>query len=162
VNFLIPSTVATGPVTVTVTSGDGTMSSARATLTPLAPALYTLNASNLGAAYVDCVVGNTQTIENPFQVSGGVLVAQPVNLSACDQNILLLYGTGLDKAQAANVQVMLGNTAGTVLYAGPQGTWPGLDQINVLIPKSIEGAGNVSVVLSVAGMTANTVNCTIQ
>ena len=162
VNFLIPSTVATGPVTVTVTSGDGTMSSARATLTPLAPALYTLNASNLAAAYVDCVAGNTQTLENPFQVSGGVLVAQAVNLSACGQNILLLYGTGLDKAQAANVQVMFGNTAGTVLYTGPQGTWPGLDQINVLIPKSLEGAGNISVVLSVAGMTANTVNFTIQ
>ena len=162
VNFLIPATVAAGPVTVTVTSGDGTMSSSRATLTSLAPALYTLNASNLAAAYVDCVAGNTQTIENPFQVSGGALVAQPVNLSACDQNILLLYGTGLDKARAADVQVMFGNTAGTVQYVGPQGTWPGLDQVNVLIPKSLEGAGNVSVVLSVAGMTANTVNFTIQ
>jgi len=162
VNFLIPSTVSTGPVTVTVTSGDGTMSSARATLTRVAPALYTLNASNLAAAYVDCVVGAAQTIESPFQVSGGALVAQPVNLASCDQNVLPLYGTGLDKAQAASVQVMFGNTAGTVQYVGPQGTWPGLDQINVLVPKSLEGAGNVSVVLSVAGMTANTVNFTIQ
>ena len=85
-----------------------------------------------------------------------------MNLSACDQNILLLYGTGLDKAQAVNSQVLFGNTTGTVQYVGPQGTWPGLDQINVLIPKSLEGAGNVSVVLSVAGMTANTVNFTIQ
>lgn len=162
VNFLIPSTLETGPVTVTVTSGDGAMSSARATLTPLAPALYTLNSSNLAAAYIDCVVGNTQTLEDPFQVSGGALVAQPVNLSACDQNILLLYGTGLDNAQAADAQVMFGNTAGTVLYVGPQGTWPGLDQINVLIPKSLDGAGNISVVLSVAGMTANKVNFAIQ
>jgi uncharacterized protein (TIGR03437 family) len=162
INFLIPSTVAIGPVTVTVTSSDGTMSSAQATLTPLAPALYTLNGANLAAAYVDCVTGNTQTLVNPFQESGGATIAQPVNLAACDENILLLYGTGLDQAQTAGVQVMFGSTAGTVLYAGPQGTWPGLDQINVVIPKSLEGSGNVSVVLSDAGMTANTVNITIQ
>jgi uncharacterized protein (TIGR03437 family) len=99
---------------------------------------------------------------NPFQVSGGSIIAQPVNLAACDENILLLYGTGLDQAQKADVQVMFGNTAGTVMYVGPQATWPGLDQINVVIPKSLEGAGNVSVVLSDAGMTANTVNITIQ
>jgi uncharacterized protein (TIGR03437 family) len=162
INFLIPSTVATGPVTATVTSGDGTMSSAVAMLTPLAPTIYILNAANLAAAYVDCVTGSTQTLQNPFQVSGRGLVAQPVNLASCDESILLLYGTGLDAAQASAVQVMFGSTPGTVLYSGPQGTWPGLDQINVVIPKSLAGAGNVAVALSAGGIAANIVNITIQ
>lgn len=162
INFLIPSTVAVGPLTVTVTSGDGTVASAEAQVTAMAPAIYTLNAANLAAAYVDCVTGSTQTLENPFQLSGGALVAQPVNLGSCDESILLLFGTGMDTAQASGVQVIFGGTPGMVLWAGPQGTWPGLDQINVVIPKSLTGAGNVAVALSAGGIAANIVNITIQ
>ena len=39
-------------------------------------------------------------------------------------------------------------------YAGTQGTNPGLDQINVTIPQSLAGMGNVPVLLSVGGMTS--------
>jgi uncharacterized protein (TIGR03437 family) len=42
----------------------------------------------------------------------------------------------------------------TVDYAGTQGTNPGLDQINVTIPQSLAGTGNVPVLLSVGGMTS--------
>jgi uncharacterized protein (TIGR03437 family) len=162
INFLIPATVATGPATVTVTSGAGTISSSRTALVPLAPAVYTLNASNLAAAYVDCVTGSTQTLTNPFQVSGSALIAQSIDLTACDESVLLLFGTGFDRARTADVTVMFDNTPGSVLYAGPQGTWPGLDQVNVAIPKSLAGAGNVAVVLSAGGIAANVVNLSIR
>ena len=44
------------------------------------------------------------------------------------------------------------------IYAGPQGTWAGLDQYNVAIPRSLAGKGKVSVSLSVNGKTSNAVN----
>jgi uncharacterized protein (TIGR03437 family) len=187
VNFEIPDSVATGAATVTVTASDGTTkpcvvppagcrcatvtvtasdgttTTGQVTLTPMAPSLFTLNSANLAAAYATCVSSSgAQTSETPFQLVNGALTAQALNLGACSQTVLELYGTGLDKATAAGVQVTIGGLASTVLYAGPGGGFPGLDQVNVLIPMSLIGAGSVKVALTAGGMTANTVNITVQ
>jgi len=163
VNFQIPSTAALGRATVTLTSGDGTQSSGQATLTSLAPALFTLNSSNLAAAYAECISsGGTETTEDPFQVVNGAIVAQPLNLSACAKTVLQLYATGLDKGTAAAVQATIGNATATVQSAGPGGMWPGLDQVDVVIPLSLAGAGSVPVVITAGGLSSNTVNVTIQ
>jgi uncharacterized protein (TIGR03437 family) len=163
VNFQIPDSVAMGPATVKVTSGDGTVSPAQVTLSSYAPALFTLNTGNLAAAVAICVSSSgSQTPEYPYQEVNGALVAQPLNLGACAQTVLVLFGTGLDKATTAGTQVTIGGVASNVLYAGPQGTWPGLNQINVTIPQSLAGKGSVPVVLGAGGGTSNTVNVTIQ
>jgi uncharacterized protein (TIGR03437 family) len=163
VNFQVPSTAALGSAAVTVTSGDGTQSSGQATLTSLAPALFTLNSSNLAAAYAECISSTgTETTEDPFQVVNGAIVAQPLNLSACAKTVLELYATGLDKATAANIQATIGNTTATVQSAGPGGMWPGLDQVDVVIPLSLAGAGSVPVVITAGGVSSNTVNVRIQ
>jgi len=44
-----------------------------------------------------------------------------------------------------------------VQYAGPQGGYAGLDQVNIRVPRSLAGRGNVDVVLTVDGKTANAV-----
>jgi uncharacterized protein (TIGR03437 family) len=49
-----------------------------------------------------------------------------------------------------------------VLFAGPGGGVPGLDQVNVAIPKSLAGAGNVTVQVTASGIAANPVQITIQ
>ena len=163
VNFQIPDGVATGAATITVAASGGASYSARVNLTAFAPALFTLNPANLAAAGIDCVSSSgAQTPGNVYQVVNGAVVPLPVNLAACAETVLELYGTGLDQATASGVQVTIGGAAGSVLYAGPQGAWPGLDQINVVIPASLAGSGNVPVVLTTAGMTSNTVNLTFQ
>ena len=163
VNFQIPDTVPAGPVTMAVTSGDGTVSTAQATLTKYAPALFTLNASNLAAAVAICVSSSgAQTAEYPYQVVSGAIVALPLNLGACAQTVLELYGTGIDAATASNTQVSMNGVSAPVLFAGPQQTYPGLDQINITIPKSLAGTGSVSIVMTVAGTASNTVNITVQ
>ena len=48
-----------------------------------------------------------------------------------------------------------------VLYAGPQSQFVGLDQVNVLLGRSLIGRGQVNVVLTVDGKVANTVTITI-
>jgi uncharacterized protein (TIGR03437 family) len=93
--------------------------------------------------------------------SGGALVANPVSLgSPSDKAYLFLFGTGFDKAGTATVSV--GGSSLSVAYAGPQGTYVGLDQANILLPNSLAGAGNVTVTLTVSGLAANAVNITIQ
>jgi uncharacterized protein (TIGR03437 family) len=163
VNFLIPDSVALGPAIVTVTSGTQAAATGHITVTALAPALFTLNSSNLAAAYAECISsGGTETTEYPFQVVNSAIVAQPLNLSACAKTVLQLYATGLDKATAATVQATIGTTTATVQSAGPEGIWPGLDEVDVLIPASLVGAGNVPVVITAGGLSSNTVNVTIQ
>ncbi len=57
---------------------------------------------------------------------------------------------------------MIGGGEAPVNYAGPQGGFVGLDQINVLIPRSLAGRGVVDVVLTVDGIPADTVQIVIQ
>jgi uncharacterized protein (TIGR03437 family) len=49
-----------------------------------------------------------------------------------------------------------------VLYAGPQGSVPGLDQVNVQIPSSLAGSGNANIQLTAGGVAANPVQVTLQ
>jgi uncharacterized protein (TIGR03437 family) len=49
-----------------------------------------------------------------------------------------------------------------VLFAGPQGGFEGVDQTNIRIPRSLAGRGNVDLLLSVDGKSANTVSLNIK
>jgi uncharacterized protein (TIGR03437 family) len=43
-----------------------------------------------------------------------------------------------------------------------QTQYPGLDQINLYVPRSLAGAGEVPVVLTVDGVTANVVTVNVR
>ena len=47
-------------------------------------------------------------------------------------------------------------------FAGAQGEFAGLDQINLQIPTSLRGRGDVSVILTVDGLTTNTVSINVR
>ncbi len=49
-----------------------------------------------------------------------------------------------------------------MIYAGLQGDFFGLDQVNVRIPRSLIGRGEVDIVLTVDGKVANTVKVWIK
>jgi uncharacterized protein (TIGR03437 family) len=49
-----------------------------------------------------------------------------------------------------------------VLFAGPQSNFDGLDQVNLTLPVSLSGSGEVNIVLTVDGQTANVVTIDIQ
>jgi uncharacterized protein (TIGR03437 family) len=55
------------------------------------------------------------------------------------------------------VTCRIGSTTLPVSFAGPQGVYVGLDQVNILLPKSLRGTGNANVAITVDGQAANTV-----
>ncbi len=118
---------------------------------PIAPSLYILNSSGLAAAYV------VQVSSSGLQTA--LPVSMPINLSS-GQVYLILYGTGI-RGAGSNVSVTIGGINAPVAYAGPAGSTPGLDQVNVLIPAQLAGAGTVNVVLSAAKIDANMVKITL-
>jgi uncharacterized protein (TIGR03437 family) len=61
-----------------------------------------------------------------------------------------------------NVSVTIGGAVAKVLFAGAQSEYAGLDQLNVVVPRSLVGAGEVPIVLTVDGQTANAVTVSLK
>jgi uncharacterized protein (TIGR03437 family) len=84
---------------------------------------------------------------------------------------LVLFTTGLRNAPVANpndgngmaeaVNATIQNTAATVSWAGPAPVFSGLDQVNLIIPPELAGAGTVGIKLNVGGRTSNIVTIKI-
>jgi uncharacterized protein (TIGR03437 family) len=76
---------------------------------------------------------------------------------------LILYGTGIrNRSLLASVTANIGGTNVPVLYAGVQPSFDGLDQVNLTLPLSLSGSGEINIVLTVDGQTANVVTINIQ
>jgi uncharacterized protein (TIGR03437 family) len=62
--------------------------------------------------------------------------------------------------------IAVDSTASNIIYAdggqAAQGSFAGLDQVNVLLPRSLAGSGTVSLVLTASGQFTNAVNISIQ
>ncbi len=164
INFLVPASVAPGPATVTITTGDGHVFAVNTEVAAVAPGIFTLNSAGLVAADAVLVSGDTQTPEKVFTTTeSGAIVANPVILGGpSDEAILEIFGTGLQAAGKAGVQVTIGGLNAPVHYVGPGGGFAGLDQINVQIPAALAGKGNVVIQVTVNGVSANPTNMTIQ
>ncbi len=107
-----------------------------------------------------------QTSQVVFQcgLAAGSCVSTPVDLGADDDRVyLLLFGVGLrGRSSLAAVTARIGGVDAVVEYAGPQPTYEGLDQINVRLPRSLAGRGEVEIALTADGITANTVTVNIR
>jgi uncharacterized protein (TIGR03437 family) len=106
----------------------------------------------------------TQTVQLPYELVNGFLRALPVDMgSAGDVVVLVLYGTGLrGRTDLNQVTATIGGVAAPVAFAGAQGQFPGLDQINLTIPRSLAGRGMVDVVVTVQGQATNIGRISIQ
>jgi uncharacterized protein (TIGR03437 family) len=60
------------------------------------------------------------------------------------------------------VSVTVAGSAVPVLYAGGSGIYDDLESVSVLLPSQLRGAGVADIVLSVNGITSNTVRILIQ
>jgi uncharacterized protein (TIGR03437 family) len=160
VNFRLPEGLAVGFGTVTISAG-GQTSNSGIQVIPSYPHISILNGDALAAAYVQRIRNGQVSVEQAVQLSGNDYVAAPIDLGAEGDDVyLILFGSGL--GNATGVTTTIGGADATVLYAGPQGTYPGLDQYNVRIPRSLAGKGRVEVVISAAGRRSNSVFVSIR
>jgi uncharacterized protein (TIGR03437 family) len=154
----MPATVATGVGRVTISAG-GTSVSGTVNIVSTYPGLFRASANGLAAAQTVTVNGSSQVIAAASSVnSAGQAVATPINVSS-GQVYLVLYGTGIG---TATVTAKIGGVNATVTYSGTQGQYPGLDQVNLLLPSSLAGSGQVNVVVTATGKPSNPVFVVIQ
>lgn len=169
INYQIPPGTAAGQALVTITSGDGAISTGLAQIATVAPSLFTANASGQGvpAATLLRVRPNGQLAYEPvavFDSAQNKFVPRPLTLGpASEQDFLILFGTGVrNHSPLANIIATLGGESASVLYAGPQGDFVGLDQINVALPRSLAGRGELDLQLAVDQQSTNAVRIRIE
>jgi uncharacterized protein (TIGR03437 family) len=127
---------------------------------PVLPQLFA-NPLGIGPAAVVVRLRDGVRTEEPVagyvDDCGPVLSLLPIDLGPeADQVFLTLYGTGLrNRSSLANVSVKIGGIEAPVQYAGPQGEYAGMDQVNVRLPRSLAGHSQARVDLTVDGQVAN-------
>jgi uncharacterized protein (TIGR03437 family) len=169
VNYQIPSGTAAGLATITVTSGNGTQSVGVKQINTVAPGLFSLDSSGggLAAAFALRLRGDgSQSYESVarYDAAQGKFVAVPIELGAeTDKVFLILYGTGLrSRSSLSAVSVKIGGSEAQLEFAGAHCCLAGLDQINLLLQRSLIGRGEVEIALNADGLAANTVGVTIK
>jgi uncharacterized protein (TIGR03437 family) len=167
-SILIPSGVAQGPGSLSVANGNRPPVTTPVTIGKVAPGLFTSNVTGQGVAAAQAIRvhadGRQDAPQNVgiFDSRQNLWVPSPIDLgSSTDMVYLLLYGTGIRHASGTPSCTIGGKPAG-VVYAGAQGSFVGLDQVNVLLPATLRGAGTVNLTLMVDGVTANTVTIAVQ
>ena len=169
VNFLIPSDTSPGSAQVLLRHNNELTAAATITIAPLAPGLFSADATGKGlaAAQVLRVLSDGTQRYEPiarYDQASQQFVAVPIDLSnASEQVFLVLYGTGLrGRSALSNVATTVGGTACETLYAGAQGSLAGLDQVNVRLPRTLIGRGEVDVVFTAGGTAANAVRVNLK
>lgn len=162
VDYEVPAGTAPGVATVTI----GKNVSA-ALIAPVGPGLFAADGSGKGVAAALAVRASSDGKQVPvpvFRCGTSGCSSVPMDLGApSDILVVLLYGTGIrNRTSLANVVAQIGGVPAPVAYAGTQSQFPGLDQVNLYVPRSLAGTGEVPVVLTVDGITANVVTINIK
>lgn len=145
------------------------VSTSTATIKATAPGVYTATQDGLGAASA-----LTQRVKaNGTSVYGGTAAWDPATQSyqtlpidlgdGTELTVLLLFGTGIRGVGPNNVvTATVGAKAAQVTYAGVQGQYDGLDQINIKLPFSLAGNGLADVKVFVDGVPMKPVQMRIK
>lgn len=168
VNYLIPPGTPAGDAQVVITapmaSGDQIISRGTVRVAATAPAIFTANANGVGApaALTGRISGGQFVFDanlpfEPDPVTPGQVVPAPIDAGTAENPaFLVLFGTGLRDAPANSVSAIIGGLEVPVTpTVAPDFT--GLDQVNVPIPLSLKGRGNVNVAIVAAGVSSNPV-----
>lgn len=169
ITFLVPAGTSTGAATIQVLLNGSSVGQTTSTIEAVAPGVFSANASGEGvvaAAAIRVKADGTQTEVPVLQYNNTTnrFEAVPLDLGdATDQLYLIGFGTGFrSRSSLGNVTATIGGAAAQVTYAGAQGTLIGVDQANILIPRSLAGRGSVDLVLTVDRKVANTVTIQVK
>jgi uncharacterized protein (TIGR03437 family) len=169
VNYEIPAGTPAGTVSVSITSGDGSVSIGVALVNAVAPSLFTANGDGKGVASAIALrikADGSRSYEEvaEFDPAQNGFVPRPIDLGPEDDQVfLVLFGTGIRfRSSLSSVIATIGGEYASVTFAGSQGDFEGLDQVNVLLPRSLIGRGEADLLLTVDAQMANPVRINVK
>jgi uncharacterized protein (TIGR03437 family) len=162
VNFQIAPGTLPGPATLTFRNGTGGTATTTINVQTVAPAIFTVDGSIPNGFAYRVRADGTGSYEPIARRDSGTntFVPVPIDLGpATDLIILGVYGTGIRRGVSPTVTI--GGVSCQVIFAGPTGV-AGVDQMNIILDRSLIGRGLVDVVFNVDEQPSNTVSISIQ
>ncbi|NOT62565.1 MAG: hypothetical protein HOP19_20360 [Acidobacteria bacterium] len=173
-NVLVPADLATGLAEIVITCSDGSIRTGYMIVQPVSPGMFSFEASGVGVA-----AGQVLRLRNGaltyetlarYNETTQRFDAVPIDLGPeTDRVFLVLYGTGLRGRSDLSKVTMRADSPFegvgipfTPLYVGAQGSFLGLDQMNLEIPRALIGKGRQNLWLNIDGWTGNVVEVNIK
>src|SRR5215813_3715120 len=171
INFVVPEDLDlsdeydTKPPTVSVEviTSDGPILTAEIVVFPVSPAIFTADSSGGGlpaATVLRVKADGTQVNESLYQRdASGAIIPKPIDLGPEGEKVfLILFLTGIGHATSprppfevrenVNVRVIANGYSLKPAYAGPQGDFAALDQINVELPRGFLGNSTLKIAVT--------------
>jgi uncharacterized protein (TIGR03437 family) len=137
--IVVPKGLSAGSADFVTTNADGFSSKGVATISPAAPGIFTVAGDGRG----DAIILNSDTL-------------MPAPLDPSDGQLrLTIFATGV--ANVSDVSLTVDGQGATVEAVMPAGLL-GLDEIHVLLPAELRGAGKCTVIVSAGGVQSNPVS----
>ena len=167
INYQIPESTALGTARIQINNSGQAAKNEYIQIVNNAPGLFTAQADGQGIASAEITrikSDGSRSDERIVQYDSSTnsFSAIPIDLgNVNDKVFLILYGTGL-RGRNLNAAARIGNQNVSIDYIGAQGTYVGLDQVNIQLPRSLAGVGEVEVNLTEQGQNANPVKIKIK
>ena len=159
INFVVPSSAAPGPASISM----GTLTTP-IRIGPVSPGIFTANGNGSGpplgqiARVTASGSISYEPVAEPDPASGQLVPAPVIVGNHGEQVYLVLFTAGVrNRSSLAGVIARTSRGDFPAAYAGSQGQYTGLDQVNILLPASLAGSGAVQLRLSVDGIASNPV-----
>jgi uncharacterized protein (TIGR03437 family) len=169
VNFIMSNEVEPGPVLVNVLLAGRLVASGYVQVSATAPSLFSANGNGVGVAAGEGLLssgsGSFGVPMATYDFRQSQWLVTPIKFGqANDMLFLTLYGTGIrGRRSVSQVRATVGGLSVPVTYAGPQGFFSGLDQINIgPLPASLAGKGLADIQVTVAGQSSNPVQVYVE
>lgn len=157
INFVLPADVPVGSVTLTIDDGSNPLlEGGDATIVNnIAAGFFTISQDARGVAAATALRVRADGTQEPVTVfscsNTGECSAIPIDLSSGLPVYVSLYGTGfgsqyrnLDPALLSVTSCKVAGVDAVVQFVGRQALYPGLDQLNLLLPRSLpSGAASI-------------------
>jgi uncharacterized protein (TIGR03437 family) len=141
--FVVPHGLQNGPAEFVVTNSDGFSSRAEASITSAAPGVFTAAGDGRGEAVI---LDADKITPAPFDPSHGQLR-------------LSIFATGVTEAKNVSVTIRGRSTLVETVAAA---RLAGLDEIHVLVPADLSGAGRSTLIVTADGAQSNPVSIVIS
>ena len=167
INYQVPPGTAEGEAVVSVVSAGRVVAGGNLQVTAVAPGLFAANANGRGTAAAQLLRverDGSQSFQSTarFDAERNEFVSTSIDFGPDgDRLFLVLFGTGI-RFHDGDVTAMVGGEAVDVLFAGRQPQFVGVDQVNLRLPRTLAGRGEVDIVLVVDGQAANTVQMAFE
>ncbi len=171
INFVVPETLdlsyvfdTTRPtVPVEVIPSDGPILTTEMIVFPVSPAIFTADSSGGGlpaATVLRVKADGKQLSESLYQFdANGAIIPKPIDLGPEGEKVfLILFLTGIGHATgpkipsdipaSVNVRVIANGYSLKPAFAGPQGDFAALDQINVELPRDLIGNSTLKIAVT--------------